>query len=151
MNFQSHGAAQINRSGSSNLERERPRSAQRYCASSADFTVHVLSIVDASPLLWISQVGEISIRGPTVFAGYDNAVDMNAEVRFSVDHCLLSSPFPKIERWLFLRPFPKMAFFAVVTWATRTRRNSCTSVVDPRSDFNWPNKSFNPYECALMC
>lgn len=41
MNFQSHGAAQINRSGSSNLERERPRSAQRYCASSADFTVHV--------------------------------------------------------------------------------------------------------------
>ena len=28
-----------------------------------------------------SEVGEISIRGPTVFSGYDNAPDMNLEAR----------------------------------------------------------------------
>ena len=93
-------------------------------------------------------MGEISIKGPTVFSGYDNAPDMNLEARpREVERCL-SRPCVTCLVDVSPRPSPRMVSFAVETWATGTKRSSCTSVVDPRRDE--PTEPTEPNKAATL-
>ena len=61
------------------------------------------------------QVGEICIRGPTVFAGYDNAPDMNLEARlFQLTFLSSRSTATAVHRSMEIKP----------TVEVKKRRNS---------------------------